>query len=284
MQETTRITLGSALAISNGILIAITYDLLKSFGMNVGLDIFVQGSMLCAICYVSISLIFRKVPLFEFEFVIRGIILGLTQIFITIGLSKNSVSATVVSSTVGVLVGTLGGRMLLKEKIGHNQKLGFFIALSGAGLRLLNADFSLSAVIAGFLTGSNFVLTRKVMKNNRKMVDVVFLTLLYSSLTAGLFLIAFGLGETVIAPVQWSKLIILVTLTLGIQFSTCLVNSLIDTQLSGVFSLSRIPASLAIDACRNLVSVDPRSFLGAFLILVGGSIVWFYKNAKFLRK
>ncbi len=206
------------------------------------------------------------------DLLIRGAILGVTQIFICEALIQSTTAITFVASLLGSLCGVIGGQFLLNERLNKIGTIGVVCALLGSLLDPRIFQVSMFAVIAGALQGASMLMTRKVMINKRAISETVWVTLVVASGITAIY-VFFRMGFEHVVDLDPIGVLSIAAGGLLVQLSVCNIYRLLDTQTAGALTLSRIPFAMGLDFLVLGAVVSWIQIGSASLIILGGLIV-----------
>ncbi len=270
-----------------GPLVAATYIAIKHFELSGG-----NGSTLFTIAsglgfFAHFLLAPRSVlrALLRPKIMLRGLLFGLSQVFILQAQSTGSTTYALSAAVVGSSLVIAAAGLILKERISKGAFASGLLALSGCALNPAILGVSVLGVLGGVTQGVAAITTRSIV-GAQKGKNVVLDTFL--SVAVGLFC-SMAFGALFLEPSQLTHLkanthllpiLVVLSATLLTQYAFFALYRALPAHKASVVGLSRIPASLALEFLLVGSVYSTREIASALLVATGALALPFLERTK----
>jgi drug/metabolite transporter (DMT)-like permease len=260
------------LALTVGVLLGMSYVLLKSFDIGGGLGVFGVSALLGGTILGLVRPGETKTVLFSGQLIWRGVLFGATQILICEAIQQGSVFASLNASVFGSVVGSIFGWIILKEALEGYKLIALLISLVGAVICIPFQAYSLFGVFSGLLLGTNATLHRSIMKTGRiPTLAAAAIPLMYGGVV---MIITSKMRNGVTGFYDYSlKQVVFAVTLVAIQLLTCQVLKQLDSQRTSILTLMRLPSAAFFEFLVFGSVVSNQQIVGMALIIIGAVVL-----------
>ncbi len=258
-------TFGVFYGVIYGGILTFAYLFVRMHGHDGGLALFAAAAACGWFLHLLIWPKHTLQGLLQPKMLLRGLLFGLTQVFIFKVQKAGLTSAALVSSTMGSVFGVLLGRIYLKEKLKGLSfgALGFSLAAVFINPALILSSYL--GVIGGFIQGTGFVLARSLMLEAQSVRQSIATGFFVSVLVAGVALLASGEAVQVLSVLP-HDLFVTLLLVLTIQYAFFYLFRVLDAPRASMLTLSRIPWAVCLEWAILGVLAKPTQWAAAGLV------------------
>ena len=275
-----------ALTLFYGPLVAATYLLIRHGGIG-GSDGFVNFVFASAVGF-AVHFVYSpramSQAIFDPKVSLRGLLFGVSQILILQAQAQGSTTYALTTALAGNFAVFLASSFLFKEKTGKGGWICGALAFGGCAINPKLLDLSTIGLLGGITQGIAALTTRSIMTRAgparalRDAYHSVGVGLFYASLFGTLFL-ARKSEHASIADISLSGTLTILAAVLITQYSFFALYRSMPAHKASIVSLSRLPASLLLEAALFGASFSGIEILSTLTIAAGAVLLPFLNQA-----
>ncbi|MGK5090367.1 hypothetical protein WDW86_22710 [Bdellovibrionota bacterium FG-2] len=257
-----------------GGILSFAYLFVRMHGHDGGLTLFAAAAACAWLAHLVVWPKRTIQGLAQPKMLFRGMLFGLTQVFIFKVQKAGLTSAALVSSTMGSVFGVLLGRVYLKEKLKGLSfgALGFSLAAVFINPALILSSYL--GVIGGFIQGTGFVLARSLMIEEQSVRQSVA-TGLFVAAVVSIVALLVG-GETSAASflsLAPTDLLMTMGLLLVVQYAFFCLFRVLDAPRASMLTLSRIPWAVCLEWAILGIIAKPTQWVAACFVAASSALL-----------
>ncbi len=273
---------GIAFGLTHGVLIALIYFLFKILSGQSSIGVFAISGVILFGLHLPWRPAKLLAALTEPSLLIRGGLLGLTQILFFQAMLSGETSTVMVASSIGSMVAVVLGSIVLGERLSGRAFVAMAGALIGSFINPAILAITSLGILAGLVQGSSSLFTRMVAKKTVLATrEMVAATVGVGSFVIILYLVTSNQLQ-LLKHFRWQDVLLFTFMLCTVQYSLYTMYQFIDTQRGAALTLSRIPAAILLEMLFLSKLPSPYQFAST-VIIIASSILMILANKRTAR-
>jgi drug/metabolite transporter (DMT)-like permease len=254
-----------------GAVIAGSYLVAKLAGSNGGVNVVCVSSLILFLFHLLIWPKLTFVALTERENVLRAILFSVTQIFLFKAQSSGSTSSMLIAGIAGTIVGSVLGRLILKEVPDWLDVFAIIIGILAILIGNENLSNNLWALTGGIIQGVTAVVTRSLMRKKASRRGCIASGFFFMFITMLIVLVVTRNTETIVA-LTMPGLTATIFVMLLAQYAFFQLYKLYDTQKAAVISLLRVPWAVVLELIVIGTVISTTKLISSAVIILAAAV------------